>query len=120
MICAQGNGFRTVEMTGLLHVIFAAGAVCCCAMPARAQVRLGTVAGSDVAIEGLWQLDGNWFENDVADLDGRSGGRDRATGLRRAELALRGGRSRRGVLGGRLRRRRRTLPRCQSRLCGPG
>lgn len=57
---------------------------------ARAEVPLGTVAGSDVAFEGMFQVDGNWFDNDLADLDGRADGRDRATGIRRFELALKG------------------------------
>ncbi|MBJ7574612.1 porin [Luteimonas sp. MC1828] len=60
------------------------------ASPARAEVPLGTVAGSDVAFEGMFQVDGNWFDTDRADLDGRADGRDRATGIRRFELVLKG------------------------------
>src|SRR5690554_2528112 len=59
-------------------------------LPARAEIPLGTVAGSDVTFEGLFQVDGYWFDNDVLDLDGRPDGRDRATGIRRFELALKG------------------------------
>lgn len=77
-------------MTRPLLLLLAVGTACCGALPAHAEVKLGTVAGSDVAVEGLWQLDGNWFDNDVADLDGRDDGRNRATGLRRAELVLKG------------------------------
>ncbi|HEY4556157.1 MAG TPA: porin [Lysobacter sp.] len=77
-------------MARSLQMMVAAGIAACCALPVHAQVKLGTVAGSDVAFEGLWQVDGNWYDNDVADLDGRPDGRDRATGLRRAELALKG------------------------------
>lgn len=73
-----------------LAILFTLGAACCCALPLRAEVPLGTVAGSEVGFEGLWQVDGNWFDNDVADLDGRDDDRDRATGLRRAELVLKG------------------------------
>ena len=61
-----------------------------CLFPARAEVPLGTVAGSDVSFEGMFQIDGYWFDNDVLDLDGRPDGRDRATGIRRLELALKG------------------------------
>jgi phosphate-selective porin OprO/OprP len=60
------------------------------AAPARAEVPLGTVAGSDVTFEGLFQVDGNWYDNDRADLDGRNDDRDRATGIRRFELVLKG------------------------------
>ena len=60
------------------------------ASPARAEIPLGTVAGSEVAFEGMFQADGNWFDNDLADLDGRAGNRDRATGIRRFELVLKG------------------------------
>lgn len=61
-----------------------------CLAPAHAEVPLGTVAGSDVAFEGMFQVDGYWFDNDVRDLDARPDGRDRATGVRRFELALKG------------------------------
>lgn len=61
-----------------------------CALPAHAEIPLGTVAGSDVSFEGMVQADGYWFDNDVLDLDARPDGRDRATGLRRFELALKG------------------------------
>lgn len=61
-----------------------------CLLPAHAEVPLGTVAGSDVTFEGLFQVDGYWFDNDRADLDARADGRDRATGVRRFELVLKG------------------------------
>ena len=41
-----------------------------CWMPAHAEIPLGTVAGSDVAFEGMFQVDGYWFDNDLRDLDG--------------------------------------------------
>src|SRR5690606_2921988 len=69
-----------------------------CLAPAHAEVPLGTVAGSDVAFEGMFQVDGYWFDNDVRDPDARPDGRDRATGVRRLELALKG--SGPGGLGG--------------------
>jgi phosphate-selective porin OprO/OprP len=58
--------------------------------PVHAEIPLGTVAGSDVSFEGMFQVDGYWFDNDVLDLDGRPDGRDRATGIRRFELVLKG------------------------------
>lgn len=61
-----------------------------CLFPARAEVPLGTVAGSEASLEGMFQVDGYWFDNDVLDLDARADGRDRATGIRRFELALKG------------------------------
>ena len=66
----------------------ALGAACC--LPAHAEIPLGTVAGSDVSFEGMFQVDGYWFDNDLLDLDGRDDGRDRATGIRRFELVLKG------------------------------
>jgi len=64
--------------------------VAACLVPVRAEVPLGTAAGSEVAFEGLFQVDGYWFDNDVVDLDGRADDRDRATGIRRFELVLKG------------------------------
>ncbi|WP_132999355.1 OprO/OprP family phosphate-selective porin [Luteimonas arsenica] len=61
-----------------------------CSTPAHAEIPLGTVAGSDIAFEGLFQVDGYRFDNDRSDLDGRDDGRDRATGVRRLELVLKG------------------------------
>ncbi|MEN1939662.1 porin [Luteimonas sp. MJ174] len=71
----------------LLLPIALTAAVC---LPAHAEIPLGTVAGSDIAFEGMFQVDGYWFDNDLMDLDGRADGRDRATGVRRFELALKG------------------------------
>lgn len=51
----------------------------------QAEIPLGTLGGSRVGFEGLLQADATWFDSDVADLGGRS-----ATGLRRAELVLKG------------------------------
>ena len=61
-----------------------------CLVPAHAAVPLGTLGGSDVTFEGMFQVDGYWFDNDRIDLDGRDDGRDRATGVRRLELVLKG------------------------------
>ncbi|NLA66638.1 MAG: porin [Gammaproteobacteria bacterium] len=71
-------------------LVLASGLAGACVFPAQAEVPLGTVAGSEVGFEGMFQVDGYWFDNDLADLDGRPDGRDRATGIRRFELALKG------------------------------
>ena len=57
---------------------------------ARAEVDLGTLAGSKVGFEGLVQYDSNWFDNDLADLDGNVNGDDQRDDLRRVELVLKG------------------------------
>lgn len=68
----------------------AAAAIATCLIPVRAEVPLGSFAGSGVGFEGLFQVDGYRFHNDLADLDGRPDGRDRASGIRRLELVLKG------------------------------
>ena len=51
----------------------------------QAEIPLGKLGGGRVGFEGLLQADATWFDSDVADLGGRS-----ETGLRRAELVLKG------------------------------
>lgn len=65
-------------------------ALAACGLPAHAEIPLGTVAGAGVVFEGMLQVDGYWYDNDVLDLDGRDDGRDRSTGVRRFELVLKG------------------------------
>ncbi len=61
------------------------------AQPARAQVALDSFAGIDFTLEGLVQADANWYDSDVADLDGDPGDSDDADyGLRTAQIYLRG------------------------------
>ena len=58
---------------------------------AHAQVAIDVIAGSEITFEGLVQADGNWFDNDVADLNGTAkNGKDSEFELRRAELILKG------------------------------
>ena len=58
---------------------------------ARAEIAIDSIAGSDVSLEGLVQADGNWFDNDLADLNGVGGnGDDSEFELRRAEIVLKG------------------------------
>ena len=58
---------------------------------ARAEITIDSIAGSDVSLEGLIQADGNWFNNDLADLNGiGNNGKDSEFELRRAEIVLKG------------------------------
>ncbi|HET9484420.1 MAG TPA: OprO/OprP family phosphate-selective porin [Xanthomonadales bacterium] len=62
------------------------------ASPAQAEVAIDVIGGSEVSLEGLLQADGNWFDNDVLDLNGPDGGNgdDSEFELRRAEFVLKG------------------------------
>ena len=57
--------------------------------PALAEVTIDVIGGSEISFEGLVQADGNWFDNDVADLNG-AGRSDSEFELRRAELIVKG------------------------------
>ena len=58
---------------------------------AHAQVAIDVIGGSEISLEGLVQADGNWFDNDVQDLNGSGiNGKDSEFELRRAELVLKG------------------------------
>jgi phosphate-selective porin OprO/OprP len=58
---------------------------------AHAEIAIDSIAGSDISFEGLVQADGNWFSNDIRDLNGTGNdGRDSEFELRRAELVLKG------------------------------
>lgn len=58
---------------------------------AHAEVPIDVIGGSEVSFEGLLQADGNWFHNDVANLNGDAqDGVDSDFELRRAELVLKG------------------------------
>ncbi|MEE7547051.1 porin [Xanthomonas sp. Kuri4-1] len=59
---------------------------------AHADIPIDVIGDSEVSFEGLVQADGNWFHNDVQDLNGTTGnnGADSEFGIRRAELVLRG------------------------------
>jgi len=59
---------------------------------AHAEIAIDSIADSEVSFEGLIQADGNWFSNDVLDLNNTSGndGRDSEFEMRRAELVLKG------------------------------
>lgn len=58
---------------------------------AHAEVAIDVIGGSEISFEGLVQADGNWFDNDVVDLNGvGANGDDSEFELRRAELVLKG------------------------------
>lgn len=58
---------------------------------AQAEVAIDVIGGSEISFEGLVQADGNWFDNDLADLNGAGlNGKDSEYELRRAELVLKG------------------------------
>lgn len=60
---------------------------------ANAEIMIDVINGSEVTLEGLFQADGNWFNNDRADLNGiadTNDGKDQEFELRRAEVILKG------------------------------
>ena len=59
---------------------------------AHAEVALDVIGGSEVSFEGLVQAEGNWYDSDLADLNGvvGSNGKDTEFGIRRAEIILKG------------------------------
>ncbi len=59
---------------------------------ANAEIVIDQIGNSEVSFEGLVQGDGNWFDSDLADLNGAVGanGDDSEFGLRRAEIVLKG------------------------------
>lgn len=59
--------------------------------PVQAQVAIDSFAGSDITFEGLVEADVNWYDSDVADLDGDAeDGDDADYQLRTAQLYLKG------------------------------
>ncbi|MEO8012316.1 MAG: OprO/OprP family phosphate-selective porin [Dokdonella sp.] len=80
-------------MNKTLHRAICLGMVAVAAAPAvHAEVAIDMIAGYEVSLEGLIQADGNWFDNDVADLNGSAGNNGKASEfeLRRAEIVLKG------------------------------
>jgi len=59
---------------------------------AAAEIAIDVIHGSEVSLEGLVQSDANWFDNDVADLNGSAGnnGANSEFEMRRAEIVLKG------------------------------
>ena len=59
---------------------------------AHAEIMIDVIGGSEVSLEGLFQADGNYFNNDLVDLNGAdtNDGSDQEFELRRAEVILKG------------------------------
>lgn len=59
---------------------------------AQAEIAIDVIHGSEVSLEGMVQSDANWFDNDVADLNGSAGnnGANSEFEMRRAEIVLKG------------------------------
>jgi phosphate-selective porin OprO/OprP len=76
----------------LVSRTLAAAVLAALATSAHAEIAIDVIGNSEVSFEGLFQADGNWFDNDVQDLNGTSGnnGNDTEFELRRAEVVLKG------------------------------
>lgn len=71
--------------------LLAAAVLAALSTPALAEITIDVVGGSEVSFEGLMQADGNWFDNDITDLNGTSiNGKDSEFELRRAEIVVKG------------------------------
>jgi phosphate-selective porin OprO and OprP len=77
----------TILMNAAPQLLLAA-AFATAAPLAHAEIRLDTLGAMKISFEGMLQADGNWFDDDVVDLNGTDG--DSETELRRAELILKG------------------------------
>ena len=81
------EGVRKLNVQGRILGLVAA----CTTLPAGAQVAIDSIAGSDISLEGLIQADANWYDSDVADLDGDpADGDDANYELRTARVILKG------------------------------
>jgi phosphate-selective porin OprO and OprP len=83
---------REFLMKRLAPRLLAVAIVSTLAGQAHADIALDVIGPYEVSFEGLVQADGNWFNNDVLDLNGSSGndGKDSEFEMRRAELVLKG------------------------------
>lgn len=75
--------------------LLTAGLLAALAPAAQAEVFIDVIGDYEVSLEGLFQADGNWFDNDVVDLNGPgtgsgANGDDSEFELRRAEVILKG------------------------------
>lgn len=79
-------------MKRLAPRFLAAAIIATLAGQAQADVAIDVIGDYEVSFEGLIQADGNWFNNDVVDLNGSTGndGKDSEFEMRRAELVLKG------------------------------
>jgi phosphate-selective porin OprO and OprP len=73
------------------HHLLSAALLIAIAPAAHAEIAIDVIGNSEVSFEGLVQADGNWFDNDFANLNGDvPDGEDSDNELRRAELVLKG------------------------------
>ena len=87
------SGCRAMTCRPLARPLAAALAVALAAIaaPAAAEVPLFKAGDTAVSLEGLLQYDGNWFHDDIADLDGDPFDDDSSEyAVRRAEVAIKG------------------------------
>ena len=75
----------------LLPNLLAAAVLASLSAPAFAETELDVIGGSEISFEGLVQADYNWFDKDVAVLNGSTlDGNDSDSQIRRSELVLKG------------------------------
>jgi phosphate-selective porin OprO/OprP len=75
----------------LVPKLLAAAVLAGLSSTAAAEITIDVIGGSEVSFEGLVQADANWFNSDVAQLNGDlTDGSDNDMGMRRAELVLKG------------------------------
>jgi len=75
----------------LLPNLLAVAVLAAISAPASAEMSFDVIGGSEVSFEGLVQADYNWFDNDVANLNGSAfDGTDSDSQIRRSELVLKG------------------------------
>src|SRR3546814_17183027 len=90
MVCAAPPPYAPRHAMNLPRLTLSLALLAALAAPtAHAEIAIDSIAGSDVSPEGLIQADGNWFDNDLADLNGiGANGKDSEFEQRPAELVL--------------------------------
>lgn len=73
------------------RLVLAAAMLAALSSNASADIVFDVIGGSEVSLEGLFQADGNWYDSDVADLNGSGiNGDDTEFEMRRAEVVVKG------------------------------
>lgn len=73
------------------RLVLAAALLAALSSNASADIVFDVIGGSEVSLEGLFQADGNWYDSDVADLNGSGiNGNDTEFEMRRAEVVVKG------------------------------
>jgi len=75
-----------------LERLLLAAAILGATSAARAEIAIDVIDDAEISLEGLFQADGNWFDNDRIDLNGAGSGNgdDEEFELRRAEVIIKG------------------------------